>query len=178
MGRIALLLSYSYSKSIDLGSNLGEQVDPLDARHSRAISAWDMRHNFVATYSVALPFAGLTGRKNSLTKSWSISGTTRFATGFPVTLFDSSDNSLLGTLGNGVNNYLLDTPRELPGNLHLNRNGRNRQPEFNTSLFPEESLGQLGNARRRSFYGPGIKTSTRPWKKAFRCAIGHTLVSR
>jgi len=86
-----------------------------------------------------------------------LSGTTRFASGFPVTLFDNSDNSLLGTLGNGANNYLLDTPRYLPGHLRINRDGRNGRPAFNPSLFPEENLGQLGNAKRRDFYGPGIE---------------------
>jgi hypothetical protein len=93
---------------------------------------------------------------NRLTADWSLSGTTRFATGFPVTLYDNSDDSLLGTLGNGVNNYLLDTPRYLPGQLKINTNGRNGRPAFNTALFPEENLGQLGNAKRRIFYGPGI----------------------
>jgi hypothetical protein len=63
---------------------------------------------------------------------------------------------LLGTLGNGVNNYLLDTPQYLPGSLKINTNGRNGRPAFNTALFPEEILGQLGNAKRRMFYGPGI----------------------
>ncbi len=73
-----------------------------------------------------------------------------------MTLYDNSDNSLLGTLGNGVNNYLLDTPQHLPGPLEINTNGRNGKPAFNAALFPEESLGQLGNAKRRIFYGPGI----------------------
>ena len=73
-----------------------------------------------------------------------------------MTLYDNSDNSLLGTLGNGVNNYLLDTPQYLPGPLQINTNGRNGKPAFNTALFPEEGLGQLGNAKRRNFYGSGI----------------------
>ncbi len=71
-------------------------------------------------------------------------------------MYDDSDNSLLGTLGNGVNNQLLDTPQFTPGPLRINTNPRNGQPEFNTALFAPESLGQLGNARRRFFYGPGI----------------------
>ena len=74
-----------------------------------------------------------------------------------MTLYDNSDNSLLGTLGNGVNNYLLDTPQHLPGSLQVNTNGRNGKAAFNTALFPEESLGTLGDARRRTFYGPGIE---------------------
>lgn len=73
-----------------------------------------------------------------------------------MTLFDDSDNSLLGTLGNGVNNYLLDTPNYNGAPLHINTNPRNGRPEFNTSAFTPEVLGQLGSAARRFFYGPGI----------------------
>jgi hypothetical protein len=87
---------------------------------------------------------------------WSLWGTTRFSTGFPVILFDDSDNSLLGTLGNGVNNYLLDTPQYDGAPLDINTNPRNGRPEFNTSAFSTETLGRLGNAARRFFYGPGI----------------------
>jgi hypothetical protein len=46
--RSSFLLGYTYSKSIDQGSNLGEQLNPLDLRATRAISAFDMKHNFVA----------------------------------------------------------------------------------------------------------------------------------
>jgi hypothetical protein len=151
------LLSYTYAKSIDQGSNLGEQLNPIDPRQSRTISAWDMKHDFVGSYTWALPLATLFKRTNRLTDQWRLSGTARFAAGFPVTLFDNSDNSLFGTLGNGVNNYLLDTPQYLPGPLKINTNGRNGRPAFNTVLFPEENPGQLGNARRRVFYGPGIE---------------------
>ena len=154
--RSEFLLGYTYSKSIDQASNLGEQLNPLDAEATRTISAFDMRHNFVASYEVTLPFDLLFRRSNRLTQGWSISGTTRFSTGFPVTLFDDSDNSLLGTLGNGVNNYLLDTPNYNGAPLEINTNPRNGRPEFNTSAFSQEVLGQLGNARRRFFYGPGI----------------------
>ena len=155
-GGTQVLLSYTYAKSIDQGSNIGEQLDPFNPRQSRTISAWDEKHSFVASYTLALPVERLVRKNNRLSKDWSLSGTTRFATGFPVTLYDNSDNSLLGTLGNGVNNYLLDTPRHLPGPLKINTNGRDGKPAFNTSLFPEELSGQLGNAKRRVFHGPGI----------------------
>lgn len=150
------LLSYAYAKSIDQGSNLGEQLSPIDPRQSRTISAWDQKHRFEASYTWALPFAALSGKDNNFTGNWSLSGATRIATGFPVTLYDNSDNSLLGTLGNGVNNYLLDTPAYRPGPLQINTNGRNDRTAFNTALFSEETLGQLGNAKRRMFHGPGI----------------------
>ena len=73
-----------------------------------------------------------------------------------MTLYDNSDNSLLGTLGNGANNYLLDTPQFTAGPLQINTDGLNAKPAFDTGLFHEENLGQLGNAKRRMFYGPGI----------------------
>jgi hypothetical protein len=154
--RSDFLLGYTYSKSIDQGSNLGEQLNPLNARATRAISAFDMRHNFIASYRVSLPFDRIFARSNRLTDGWSVSGTTRFSTGFPVTLYDDSDNSLLGTLGNGLNNSLLDTPEYNGAPLNISMNPRHGRPEFNTSAFSTEALGQLGNSRRRFFYGPGI----------------------
>ncbi len=156
--RSNFLLGYTYGKSIDQGSNLGEQLNPLNYAATRAISAWDMRHNFVASYRVNLPIDLLFKRSGRLTDDWSIAGTTRFSTGFPVTLYDDSDNSLLGTLGNGINNYLLDTPEYHGAPLDINTNPRNGRPAFNNSpaAFTTEALGQLGNVPRRFFHGPGI----------------------
>jgi Carboxypeptidase regulatory-like domain len=156
--RSDLLIGYTYCKSIDQGSNLGEQLNPMNPAATRAISAWDMRQNFVASYRVTLPFDLLLKRSNRLVDDWSVAGTTRFSTGFPVTLYDDSDNSLLGTLGNGVNNYLLDTPEYYGAPLKININPRNGRPAFNNSpaAFATESLGELGNVPRRFFYGPGI----------------------
>jgi Carboxypeptidase regulatory-like domain/TonB dependent receptor len=154
--RATLLLGYTYSKSIDDASNLGEEINPFNHALTRVLSAWDMTHNFVATYSWKL-WAG-----------WTVSGTTRFSTGFPVTLSDTSDNSLLGTLGNGVNNNLLDTPELSPGPLRINTNPRNGLPEFNTSVFSVEGSGQLGDAARRFFHGPGMENFDLALAKSFR----------
>jgi hypothetical protein len=157
--RSDFLLGYTYGKSLDLGSNIGEQLNPLNLAATRAISAWDMRHNFVASYNLGLPFDLLLKRSDRWTSGWSIAGTTRFSTGFPVTLYDDSDNSLLGTLGNGINNSLLDTPAYHAAPLDINTNPRNGRPEFNNSpaAFTTETLGELGNVPRRFFYGPGIE---------------------
>ena len=172
------LLSYTYAKSIDQGSNLGEQLNPIDARATRAISAWDLKHDFVGSYTLALPLVELLRRNNQMTAGWSLSGTVRLATGFPVTLSDNSDNSLLGTLGNGANNYLLDTPQYVPGDLKLNRDGRTGVAAFNTALFPEENLGQLGNAKRRMFYGPGIENFDMTMQKGLSLGDGRSLELR
>jgi hypothetical protein len=156
--RSDFLLGYTYSKSIDQGSNLGEQLNPLDIRATRAISAWDMKHNFVGSFKVDLPFDRLSKHSDRLTEGWSIAATARFSSGLPVTLLDDSDDSLLGTLGNGINNYLLDTPEYHRAPLDVNTDPRNGRPEFNNSsaAFTREALGQLGNVPRRFFYGPGI----------------------
>jgi hypothetical protein len=151
--RATLLVGYTYSKSMDQGSNIGEQLNPFNPRLSHAISSWDEPNNFVSSYKYLLPFDHWA--RNRLTEGWSLSGTTRVASGFPVTLYDDSDNSLLGTLGNGVNNDLLDTPQFTRGPLHINSKPA-KGPAFNTSLFAPENLGQLGNSPRRFFYGPGI----------------------
>ena len=173
-----LLLSYTYAKSIDQGSNLGEQLNPINPRESRTISAWDLKHDFVASYTIALPIAFVFRKSNRLTEQWSLSGTTRLATGLPVTLFDDSDNSLLGTLGNGANNYLLDTPQYTSGPLKINTNGRNGRPAFDTSLFSEETHGQLGNAKRRIFYGPGIDDFDLTLRKDLRLSDARSLEFR
>jgi hypothetical protein len=156
--RSTALFSYTWSKSIDDASNLGEQINPLNQRATRVISSWNMPNNFVASYSYSIPVEHWFHRRNRLTQGWSVAGTTRFSSGFPVTLIDDSDNSLLGTLGNGVNNALLDTPERVGGvALDLNTNPRNNPNAFNPNAFAPEQLGQLGDAARRSFQGPGIE---------------------
>jgi hypothetical protein len=168
---------YTFSKSIDTASNIGEQVNPFDVRLSEAPSAFDMRHNFVVSYNYDLPFDRLTGRRNQLTEGWTLSGTTRLSSGFPVTLYDSSDNSLLGTFGNGVNNNLVDTPNIAPGDLAINHDPA-KGAAFNTSLFSEPALGQLGNAPRRLFYGPGLANFDMALIKNFRIATSKTVQIR
>jgi Carboxypeptidase regulatory-like domain len=155
-GRLEILGGYTYGKSIDQASNLGEEINPLNPTLSRALSAFDVKHNFVVSYKYEIPIERLLHASNCWTQGWAISGITRFSTGFPVTLYNYGDNSLLGAEPNGVNNYGVDEPQYTPGSLDLNLNPRNGQPLFNTSLFSLQPLGQPGNAKRRFFYGPGI----------------------
>jgi hypothetical protein len=156
-GPLQLLAAYTYSKSIDQSSNLGEEVNPLNPSLSRALSAFDIKQNFVVSYNYQLPFARLFHAANRLTEGWELSGITRFSTGFPVTLINYGDNSLLGAEPNGINNYGVDEPDVAPGSLNLNHNPRSGQPYFNAALFSNNALGTPGNASRRYFYGPGME---------------------
>ena len=154
-----VMAAYTYGKSLDDSSSLSEPVYPMAANLTKAVSAFDLRQNFVASYRYQIPFAALMHARNRWTTGWAVSGITRFATGLPVTLYNNTDSSLLGSMPNGINNNGVDTPYYVPGNLEVNTDPRNRRPAFNTSLFPSNVtpyLGELGNARRRFFYGPGL----------------------
>jgi hypothetical protein len=146
-GPLQLLAAYTFSKSLDQSSNLGEEVNPLNPSLSRALSAFDIRHNFVVSYSYQIPHS----------HGWEFSGITRFSSGLPVTLINYGDNSLLGAEPNGINNYGVDEPDVAAGPLDLSRNPRKGLQYFNTGLFSENALGTPGNAPRRFFSGPGME---------------------
>jgi hypothetical protein len=155
-GRVQLFVSYTYSKSIDQSSNLGDQVDPFNPNLSRGLSSFDMRQDFVASYTYKVPLERLFRGGNRWTEGWSISGITRYSTGIPVTFYNYEDTSLLGTQGNGINNLAVDQLEYTHGPLDLNHNPRNGMPYFDTSLFSLPPLGSVGNSGRRLFSGPGI----------------------
>ena len=67
-GPLQLLAAYTYSKSLDQSSNLGEEVNPLNPSLSRALSAFDITQNFVVSYSYQLPFARLFRATNRWTQ--------------------------------------------------------------------------------------------------------------
>ena len=155
-GRLQVSAGYTYSKSFDESSNLGEQVNPIQPSLSYALSSFDIRHNFVVSYSYQLPVERLLRTSNRWTSGWEISGITHFSSGLPVSLLSYGDNSLLGAEPNGINNYSVDEPDFTPGRLDFNHNPRNGQPYFNLSLFSQNELGTPGTARRRFFSGPGL----------------------
>lgn len=154
-GRMDLSVAYTFSKSIDQASSISDIVDPFNYSRTRALSAWDLKHNLVATfdYPVVLPLKSRLGR--AIASGWELSGIARMSSGFPVTLSIDGDNSLQGSIPNGVNNHSLDLPDIAPGPLSLNRDPRGGGEYFNKSLFTANALGTPGSASRRSFYGPG-----------------------
>ena len=154
-GRLEFSAAYTYGKSLDQSSNIGEEVNPFKPAMSYAISAFDVKHNFVVSYDYQLPFDRYF-HSSRLTQGWSLSGITRFASGFPVAMIDNGDNSLIGTNPNGVNNSSIDEPDYDGRALHLNRNPRtNGHNYFDTTAFTMNTLGDPGTAKRRFFYGPG-----------------------
>ena len=156
-GPLQLLAAFTYSKSLDQSSNLGEEVNSLNPSQSRALSAFDITRNLVVSYNYRIPFDRLFKSDNRWVRGWEVSGITRFSTGLPVTLINYGDNSLLGAEPNGINNYGIDEPDVATGSLTLNHNPRDGREYFNAALFSENALGTSGNASRRYFYGPGME---------------------
>jgi Carboxypeptidase regulatory-like domain/TonB dependent receptor len=154
-GRLELSAAYTYGKSLDQSSNVAEEVNPFDPTLSYAISSFDVKQNFVVSYEYDLPFDRLMG-PNRLSKGWEVSGVSHFASGFPITMVNNGDNSLIGTNPNGINNSSIDEPDYNGGALNLNHNPRIKGNNyFDTSAFSMNALGTPGTAKRRFFYGPG-----------------------
>ena len=177
-GPLQFSAGYTYSKSMDNSSNLGEQVNPINPELSYALSSFNIEHNFVVSYDYRIPLVTLFHGSNRWTQGWTISGVTRFSSGFPVTLYNYSDNSLLGAEPNGINNYGVDEPQYTPGPLDLNHNPRNGAAYFNTSLFSLQPLGTPGNAKRRFFDGPGLNNYDMTLMKETRITESKSLVVR
>jgi hypothetical protein len=153
-GRLQTLVGYTFSKSLDDSSGYGEQFNPINPRLSRGLSAFDSTHNFVASYSYRLPVDLLGGPKR-LTDGWAISGITRFATGLPVTMVETDDQSLLGTSFGGPITLAVDTPNVI-GPLDITNPRKTGGQFFSPAAFGPSALGTEGDSSRRFFHGPGI----------------------
>ena len=113
---MTFMASYTYSKSLDNGSSYlsglngaAEELNPVNPKLSKGLSAFDLTHNFVLSYSYEMPFDKLF-RANRLTRGWTLTGITRFATGFPVTIVEEDDRSLYGVTADGA----VDVPNFTP----------------------------------------------------------------
>ncbi len=154
--RLTFSFNYTYSKSIDQASSLADSVDPFDFGLTRGISAFNLTHSFVATYNYQLPLERLTSHARLALQGWEISGITRAASGFPVSLSTDGDNSLQGSSPNGVNNRYLDLPDLTGQSLDITNPHSNNLQYFNPGAFTDNAIGTPGNARRRYFSGPGM----------------------
>jgi hypothetical protein len=173
-----LLASYTYSKSIDQSAGLPEPVNPIDPSLSRGLSAYDMRHNFVASFHYSVPALKSKGLLHAAAEGWAVAGIARFTSGLPVTLFNNNDTSLLGTIPNGINNNGVDTPEWSGASLSLNTNPRNGRAIFDASQLTLPALGTMGNARRRFFSGPGMENLDATLSRNFKIHDDRTLEFR
>jgi hypothetical protein len=165
---------------MDNGSGMADSTNPYpgQAGRSRGLSLFDNRQVLVASYSVPLPFNKFAA-KNSVADyiagGWVLSGVSEFASGQPITLKEDDDRSLSGTFGGEI-----DVP-SYSGNgskLYNDRNPRHGKLYFNRSYFVPEPVGQVGNAMRRSFAGPGLLGSNMALAKSTKITEGTQLQFR
>jgi hypothetical protein len=162
---------------LDNSSGLEDPTNPYNPRISRGLCLFDVKHNFVASYSVNLPFDKLLHADNGWSKrvvgGWQLTGITTFATGLPVQLSEGNDLSLAGSIGTDIP-QLTGTGKLFAGGGFSSANPRSGLPYFNNCIltnlqananacpagavpyFDFEQVGQTGNANRRSFHGPGL----------------------
>jgi hypothetical protein len=95
-GLLEFSAAYTYSKSLDQSSNIGEEVNPFNPALGYALSSFSVKHNFVVSYEYQLPLDRFF-HPNRLSSGWSFSGITHFASGFPIAMVNNGDNSLIGT---------------------------------------------------------------------------------
>ncbi|MGA2074899.1 MAG: TonB-dependent receptor [Terriglobia bacterium] len=160
VGALRFLGAYTYGKSLDNVSTFGECVDPFDYRLSRALSAFDMTHNFVTSYSYDLPLQKFTRSSSGVVhkslEGWTVSGITRFTTGLPASIYESGDNSLIGDSNTfALNGADLPDWSGQPLSFSNPRSSANHQ-YFSTAQFSPEVLGVIGTASRSFFHGPGL----------------------
>jgi hypothetical protein len=155
--RADVLVGYTFSKCMDNSSGLQVSTNPIDPKISRSLCLFDTTNNFVVSYTYNLllerMFHADGGVRGHLLGGWAVSGITTYATGLPISLSENDDNSLLG-----IQAAPLDTPELVPnsGGVYGNKNPRSGLPYINPGAFTFEQVGQLGNANRQFFHGPGL----------------------
>ena len=150
---VTFLLAYTYSKGIDNSSGFCQWVNFSNYRLTRALSSYDLTHNFVASYNWAVPFDHLfSGAPKQLTQGWQFIGISRFSSGFPISLSQNGDYSLVGEGSTDTPNVVGQVRTQDPRNP--GPNGPNTY--FLPDAFASQDLGRFGTANRRFFHGPGI----------------------
>jgi hypothetical protein len=179
VGALRLLGAYTFSKGLDNMSGFinGAYVylNPFNHDASRGLSLFDIRHNFVVSYTYDLPFQRLvtsdSGLLSRVAKGWQISGITRLTTGLPVQIVQSGDISLCGCEEGGEPDY-----DGRPINfLNPRKNGG---LYFSATGFSSEPLGQFGTARHSFFSGPGFNNTDLALHKVTAITEGSTLEFR
>ena len=164
--------SYTLAKSLDNNSaffgSTGESGAFADSRRPQldyGPSAFDVRHQVVASYLYELPVGR--GRTflhdagelvNQLIGGWDIGGITNWHTGFPFTIFASTTTDLSGF------NQFADRP-VVVGPIVTDMGNPNQAFTVNGLVAP--GAGNIGNLGRNSLYGPNYTDFDFSLQKSF-----------
>jgi hypothetical protein len=175
----SFLVSYTYSKAMDNGSDVFDSTYVYNHKYGWALSAFDLRNNIATSYTVGLPFDRFSGHGDFIERiasGWQLAGQSTFASGQPVQLSESDDRDLIGDTS-----FPFTTPNlSGVGQVYGNKNPRNAagQPYVNKGYFAKDTLGQIGTSSRRFFAGPGIDNYNMALSKNTKIAEGSSLQFR
>ncbi len=146
--------SYTWSKSIDQASSFEETLNPFNFRANRALSLFDARHRFVASYYWDIPTGKHAGMVGRVFNGWAVSGITTFQSGFPIRLQTQDDTELITSVM-----FAGTAAPSLNGPLTFLNPKKNGNYWFDTKNFSDPPLGQFGNLRRTMCCGPGTNNT-------------------
>ena len=148
---LQLLVSYTWSRSIDNASSFENAVNPIDPRKSRSLSLFDARNRLVVSEYWQVPGWRVSSWARHVINGWALSSIFALQSGFPIRLTSASDQELMSS-------YDFETAGEPDQIAPLRR----LEPQksggyyFNPTAFVDAPLGQIGNAPRAICCGPGI----------------------
>ena len=147
---LTILLNYTFSKSIDEGSNdSSAPVDPYNIRMDRAVSDFNLPHKFVGSFVWDLPGSSLHNRAGRfLAGGWEINGIVTLQSGLPFTVTSGVNNSGTGIGSDRAN---------VVGDWHITSSQTTAQmlrQYFNTAAFVVNTPGTFGSAGRNILIGP------------------------
>ncbi len=153
--------NYTYSKSIDVGSN-AERINEFEGfgfasqiinawapKQLRAVSDFDTTHQFNSNWVYELPVGkgkqfggGMHGASEALFGGWTLSGIFRLTSGYPFTVEPG--------LGYWATNWELTSSDVLVGPAP--KTGRFKDPSGNANVFKSDPL-QVANSFRLAYPG-------------------------
>jgi hypothetical protein len=157
---IALLVSYSWSKSIDVDSGVLEAASTqsrFDRRSERAVSDFDVPHRVTGSFLYDLPYGAGKRFGKSAGKAarlalggWQLAGITTMSGGAPFYVSSSTPTLTSDIFNANRGNRICD------GNLPRAQ----RRPErwFDSACFADHALGTFGNAGRNILRQGGMHT--------------------
>jgi hypothetical protein len=167
-GGLTFTANYTFAKSIDDASDASPDTRVLNTASTqgqvsygatrgsdRAISTFDIKHNFNSTFVYDLPFgkgrqflSNASGFVNTLLGNWTVSGVFRLQGGVPFVPFITDTNRLGG--GNRIVRPDLVAGVPLLNPLYSEdcRLGSLCEPYINPAAFKRPAKGSLGNAPR------------------------------
>lgn len=130
-------------------------MDPFDRSRDKGLSGWDVRHNFTANFTYALPGSAGRGKfYRTLFGNWNFNSIVSLATGSPgtVDMPRTADRARSNVWGIGATAFL--RPDLKPGgNNNPVLGGPDRY--LDPSQFQLQEAGYFGNLGRSTAIGPG-----------------------